>query len=107
MIARAWHGVVPAEKSVAYLDYLSRTGIPDYQAIPGNRGVYVLRRVEGQRAHFLLISLWESRRAIEEFAGEDIELARYYPEDKAFLLELEPQVVHYEVLVSPGTEGAS
>jgi hypothetical protein len=39
--------------------------------------------------------------AIEKFAGPEPEQARYYPEDKEFLLEFEPTVTHYEVLVRP------
>ena len=35
--------------------------------------------------------------AIAAFAGEDIEVAKYYPEDRDFLLEFEPHVVHYDV----------
>ena len=58
--------------------------------------------VEGDgRAEFLLISLWESFDAIRKFAGPQIEKAVYYPKDKEFLLELEPHVVHYEVVVAP------
>jgi heme-degrading monooxygenase HmoA len=106
MIARTWHGVVPAGKADEYFDYLKRTGVPDLRGTPGNRGVYVLRRLEGDRAHFLLISLWESREAIRAFAGDDIERARYYPEDRAFLLELEPRVTHYETLLAPPGAGA-
>ena len=101
MIARTWHGRVPAAKADAYFAYLQRTGIPDYQRTPGNRGVYVFRRVEGGEAHFLLTSLWDSLEAIRAFAGDDLERARYYPEDTAYLLELEPKVTHYEVLVAP------
>jgi hypothetical protein len=41
-------------------------------------------------------SFWESFDAICSFAGDDIEKAVYYPEDEAFLLELEPTVTHYE-----------
>jgi hypothetical protein len=63
--------------------------------------VYVLRRIEGNVAHFSLISLWGSRDDIRAFAGNDIERARYYPEDAAYLLELEPNVTHYEVLTGP------
>src|SRR5215813_2533986 len=101
MIARIWHGVTEASKSEEYLDYLNRTGVPDYQATEGNQGVYVLRRIEGDKAHFLLISLWESYDAIQKFAGSEIEKARYYPEDEFFLLELEPTVTHYEVMAQP------
>ena len=106
MIARAWHGRVPAEKADAYAEFLNRSGVPEYRATPGNRGVYVLRRIEGEVAHFLLITLWTSREAIRGFAGDDIERAKYYPEDRDFLLEFEPHVAHYEVLVPPETAGA-
>jgi heme-degrading monooxygenase HmoA len=101
MIARTWHGMVPAARADDYMAYLERTGLPDYRATPGNRGVWVLRRTEGDRAHFLLVSLWESMDAIRAFAGDDVERARYYPEDRGFLLELEPHVTHYEVLGRP------
>jgi heme-degrading monooxygenase HmoA len=102
MIARTWHGAVPAEDADAYHEYLLETGVPDYQRTPGNRGVYVLRRTEGGTAHFLLVTLWDSLEAIRGFAGDDIERARYYPEDEAYLIEREPSVTHYDVLVSPG-----
>jgi hypothetical protein len=36
---------------------------------------------------------------IKAFAGSNPERARYYPEDEGFLLEFEPSVEHYEVLV--------
>jgi heme-degrading monooxygenase HmoA len=101
VIARTWHGRVPAAKADEYFDYIQRTGIADYKRTPGNRGVYVFRRIEGGEAHFLLTSLWDSLDAIRRFAGNDVERARYYPEDTAYLLELEPKVTHYEVLVAP------
>lgn len=102
MIARTWHGVVPKEKSEAYLDYLRKTGIPDYQSTEGNRGVFVLRREEGGNAHYFLLTLWDSVESIRKFAGDDAEKARYYPKDEEYLLELEPNVTHYEVVVQPG-----
>ena len=101
MIARTWHGVTDASKSDEYLEYLNETGVPEYQATEGNLGVYVLRRIEDDKAHFLLLTLWESADAIKKFAGSDMEKARYYPEDDKFLLELEPMVTHYEVMVEP------
>jgi heme-degrading monooxygenase HmoA len=101
MIARTWHGVVPASKADEYAVYVKKTGVRELRATPGNRGVYVFRHAEGDRAHFLVISLWGSREAIRAFAGDDLERARYYPEDAAYLLELEPRVTHYEVLEAP------
>ncbi len=96
MIARLWHGVVPAERAEAYQQYVVRTGITDLKATPGNRGAWVLHRLDGEEAHFHVFSLWDSLEAIRAFAGDDIEQARYYPEDEDYLVELEPTVVHYE-----------
>jgi len=101
MIARTWHGVTDASKANDYVDYLKKTGVAEYQKTEGNRGVYVLQRVDGDRAHFLLLTLWESEDAIKRFAGSEMEKAKYYPEDEKFLLELEPKVTHYQVLVKP------
>jgi heme-degrading monooxygenase HmoA len=102
MIARTWHGVVPSAKAEAYYAFLLRTGVPDYRATKGNQGVLVLRKIEGDVAHYLLLTLWDSLESIKSFAGEDVELARYYPEDQDFLLEKETYVTHYEVLGSMG-----
>ncbi len=98
MIARTWHGRVPAAKADEYHAFLVRTGLADYATTAGNRGVLALRRTEGDETHFVLTTLWESVEAIKRFAGEDYERARYYPEDAQYLLEQEPFVLHYEVL---------
>ncbi|CAG0962034.1 hypothetical protein ANRL3_00939 [Anaerolineae bacterium] len=98
MIARIWHGVTPATKADEYVEYLNKTGLPDYAATEGNRGVYLLRNIEGGQAHFITLTFWDSRQAIEKFAGAEIEKAKYYPDDAKFLLEFEPFVQHYEVM---------
>ena len=103
MTSRLWHGTVPAHISEAYYAYLLRTGVPDYRQTPGNLGVHILRREEQGIAHFQLLTFWESYAAIRAFAGEAYEQARYYPEDANFLLELEPQVTHYEMLALPSS----
>ena len=102
MIARIWRGATPISKADEYFEVLQRTGVPDYQATVGNRGVYVLRRMTGTEAHFLLLTLWDSMESIQRFAGPNPESAKYYPEDESYLLELEPRVVHMEVLLHAG-----
>ena len=99
MIARVWHGVVLEDKAEEFLDYVKRTGVPGLSSTPGNLGVMVFRRVEHERVHVLLTSFWQSYEAISAFAGADIERARYYPDDEKYLVELEPNVTHYEVVV--------
>jgi heme-degrading monooxygenase HmoA len=98
MIARLWHGRVPTAKAEAYRAFLNARAIADYRSVPGNLGVHVLERREGEVTHFITLTFWESLEAISGFAGADIEVARYYPEDAGFLLEFEPGVVHYEVV---------
>ena len=98
MLARTWSGRTPREKADAYFEFLKESGIKDYLATPGNRGVLVLNRPLGDEVEFLLISFWESEAAIRAFAGEDMTRARYYPEDEAFLLNFSPTVDHYQVL---------
>lgn len=98
MISRLWHGRVPTAKAAAYREFLKARAIPDYQSVAGNLGVYILERAEGAVTHFLTFSLWQSMEAIRGFAGEEPEVAKYYPEDQDFLLEFEPNVVHHDVL---------
>lgn len=100
MIARMWYGWTPAEKAEAYAAYLEETGVRDQTSIAGNRGDYVLRRMEGGRAHFIVLSLWDSMDAVRRFSP-DPDQPIYYPKDADYLLELTPDVEHYEVLVSP------
>jgi hypothetical protein len=87
MIARIWHGKTRPEKADSYLDYLNKTGMPDYRRTAGNLGAYV--------------TFWDSYDAIKRFAGKNYEKARYYPEDAEFLLEMEPKVQHFEVAQQP------
>ena len=98
MIARLWHGAVPAAKGDAYAAYLRKTGMTECLATAGNLGVQVLRRSARGEIHFLFISFWESMDAIRTFAGDDVERAHYYPDDREYLIELEPTVTHYDVL---------
>lgn|SRR5574341_308533 len=98
MIVRMWHGRVPTSKAKAYREFTNARAIPDYQSVKGNLSVHILERTEGDITHFITLTFWESLEAIKGFAGEDVEKAKYYPEDKDFLLEFEPNVVHYEVV---------
>jgi len=98
MIARMWRGRTKAADRDRYFEYLQRTGCPDLLATTGNRGVLVFRRADSEIAEFLLVSVWESFDAIRRFAGPDARVARYYPEDASFLLEMDPHVTHFELL---------
>jgi heme-degrading monooxygenase HmoA len=90
MIVRMWHGRVMTSDARAYRDFVNERAIPDYQSVPGNISVHILEREEGDVTHFVTMTFWDSLAAISGFAGDDVEVAKYYPEDKDFLLEFEP-----------------
>jgi heme-degrading monooxygenase HmoA len=104
MIARIWRGAMREADKDTYFEYLQKTGLKEYASIPGNQGVWVLRRVDDGKSELTLISLWDSWDAIKAFAGPDYENAVYYPEDEKFLLERGLHVTHYEVLRVPRVE---
>ena len=98
MISRMWHGRVSTSKARAYREFLNSRAIPDYQSVNGNISVHILERTEGEVTHFITLTFWKDMESVKAFAGEGVEIAKYYPEDKNFLLEFEPTVVHYEVV---------
>jgi len=98
MIARIWHGITMACKADQYLNCLNQLVLPDYRAANGNRGVYVFHWMQGELAHFLLLSLWASRQELIAFAGPEPDKARQYPCEKQYLLAFESMAKNYEVL---------
>ena len=98
MIARRWHGRVPADKAAEYLELMENVALPDYRSTPGNRGAWCLHRVAGTVVHVEMVTLWQDEAAIRRFAGEDVARAKYYDFDRRFLLEMEPGVAHFDVI---------
>ena len=98
MIARRWHGRVPADKADDYLRLMAEVGLPDYRSTSGNRGAWCLHCREGGIVHVEMFTLWDDLEAIRRFAGDELTKAKYYDFDPDFLLELEPEVTHFEVI---------
>ena len=102
MIARIWHGRTLTAKADDYEKYLQASGVKKILATDGNHGVEVLRRSDGAKTDFIVISYWESIEAVKKFAGPDYDKAVISPRDGEFLIEVEPMVVHYEVVRAGG-----
>ncbi len=60
VVARIWHGTTLTSKADEYYTYLVEAGIKKIKSIPGNVGVQVLRRTDGNNTEFTVISYWES-----------------------------------------------
>ena len=105
MIARVWRGATRAADAARYAEYMQATGVRELAATPGNRGVLAYHRIEGDLAHFTVLSLWDSMDAVRGFAGRRPERAVYYPQDEAFLIERGSLVEHWQVDDAVGLGG--
>jgi len=102
MIARIWHGKTSLAHYEMYTEFLRTKAIPDYQETPGFVKLIFLRNIVDGEGHFTLITIWKDWDVIRNFAGDDIDKAKYYDKDREFLLEFEESVRHFEVFA--GTE---
>jgi heme-degrading monooxygenase HmoA len=100
VIARIWHGRTKTAQADEYYEYLKEAGIKKIQGIPGNLGVQVFRRTQNEITEFTVISYWESMDAVRRFAGADAEKTHNLAKDPEYLLELEPTVKHYDVVLN-------
>ena len=107
MIARTWRGFTRAADADAYADYVRDAGFPPYLTTPGNRGAFILRRLRGGDAEFLVLSLWDSMEAVRAFAGPEPERAVFYPEDARYLTRFDQHVDHFEVVAQAGAPSSA
>jgi heme-degrading monooxygenase HmoA len=96
-IMRLWQGEIAIEKADEYENFMIERAAPDYGSAEGLLKLYFQRKDEKKTAHFLLVTLWDSIDSVKKFAGDNPEIAKYYPEDDDFLLEKEKYVSLYEV----------
>ncbi|MGH8184348.1 MAG: hypothetical protein ACREPH_11890 [Rhodanobacteraceae bacterium] len=97
MIMRIWRGITAKDQADAYLEHLQQTALHALKDYKGQRGAWVLRRVQGDQCEFQVLTLWDSKKSLLAYAGDKPERAVYYDEDDKFLLDMEPLVRLYEV----------
>ncbi|HET6972113.1 MAG TPA: hypothetical protein VFH92_13380 [Phenylobacterium sp.] len=103
MILRRWTGRIRTADKAEYADYIRKTGGDDYLSTPGNLGwQMVFRDLPDGISEVSTLSWWTGTDAIRAFAGEDVAVARYYPQDDRFLVERPRHVDHFEVAEGSG-----
>src|SRR6201994_2002800 len=100
MIARHWRGWTAPENADAYQELLSGTVLPGLKKFSGYRGGYVLRRDVPGEVEFVVVNLFDSIEAVQQFAGPEYAVAQFEPEAKRLLARVEPLAAHYEVCVN-------
>ena len=107
MIARRWRGTVRADHHDTYLRYVEESGIAALTATPGNEGVIVFRHLDeaAGTSEIEVVSLWRDKTSIEAFAGADISVARFFPDDDRYLVDRGLTVRHDDVDRYPAASG--
>jgi heme-degrading monooxygenase HmoA len=91
LVGRIWFGRTRREVADEYLAYLYEHGVLTIEVKPGNLGVQMFRRFDGDVAEFTVISYWRSEEAMAAMhngRGGDVRRVAHLPKDPDYLLEL-------------------
>ncbi|MBX6320927.1 MAG: antibiotic biosynthesis monooxygenase [Rhodospirillaceae bacterium] len=99
MIARIWHGWTEPGNADRYEGLLRTEIFPGIaaRAVPGYRGIQLLRRALDGEVEFITVMWFETWEAVRAFAGEDHERAVVPPAARAVLARFDARAQHYEV----------
>lgn len=100
-IVRIWRGVTLATSAGQYLEYVNKIVIPACQAAEGNEGMYIMKELQGELAHFLLLSFWASDDALVNFTGAascECDVVNLSPEEKSLLVAFESIARRYKIV---------
>ena len=98
MISRQWRGVARSTHADEYVEHLYTETFPHLSKIPGFIDAAILKRNVQQGVEFLIVTHWESIRAIEQFSGSDADVAVVPKKVQEMMIEYDRRVRHYEVL---------
>jgi heme-degrading monooxygenase HmoA len=104
MIARHWRGWTKLENADAYENLLRETVLPGLKKMAGYRGGYVLRGDGPDEVEFVVMNLFQSLEAVQQFAGSDFAIPVFEPEARRLLSRVEPIARHYDVRVNTHEE---
>lgn len=102
---RVWTAKILTSDGEGYIDLVRRTGLQDHAETAGHLRSWVLsRRLDAGYTEIKTVSLWESREAIEAFAGYDIERSVSYPGEEMYLIESSPWAAHFDIAFDSQSE---
>ena len=98
MISRQWCGVARREHADAYVAHLRTETFPQLANLPGFVDASILRREVADGVEFLIVTRWESLRAIEQFAGADVTRAVVPGVVQDMMVRFDQIVRHYDLV---------
>src|SRR5437763_16892810 len=103
MIARIWRGYTTHANAELYAAALQAEILPGIMKVPGYKGSYLLKRPYDEEVEFVTVMLWDSLKALREFAGPDYEQAIVPVKRRKFFSRHEGHSSHDESLIQPRT----
>lgn len=97
MISRHWKGIARPGQANEYMNHLRHDTFPKLSAIPGFIRASILSRAVGEGTEFQIVTVWESLRAVQAFAGQNPEVAVVPPVVQAMMAAYDRNVTHYEI----------
>jgi hypothetical protein len=101
MIMRLWHGWTKAKDADEYDRLLREEILPGIHRIQGYGGGWILRRSTGDETEFVIITTWDSWRAVEEFAGKGRTSSVIHPKAEHLLTRHDVQSEHFDAAWVP------
>ena len=98
MIERHWKGIAKLEEADNYIEHLLKDTFPKIEMIKGFIRASILKRPVQQGMEFLIITVWNSMEAIQQFAGVTPESAVVPLSVQKMMIWYDNDVVHYEVV---------
>jgi len=109
MIVRTWHGWTTPDNADAYQQLLDTTIAPGTlaRAIPGLRGVDILRRRDGDggEVEFHTIMTFDDWAAVRSFAGPDPTASVVPASARRLLARHDQHSRHYDLIARHGVAG--
>jgi heme-degrading monooxygenase HmoA len=98
VISRQWRGLAKSTHADEYVEHLRTETFPQLAKIPGFIKASILRRGVREGVEFLIVTHWESIGAIEQFSGQDPEVAVVPERVQNMMIEYDRRARHYEVV---------
>jgi heme-degrading monooxygenase HmoA len=98
MISRQWRGLAKLAYADDYIEHLRHETFPLLAKISGFVDASILRRDVSEGVEFLIVTRWSSKDAIQQFAGQDIEVAVVPQNVQAMMVTYDQHVRHYDVV---------
>src|SRR5262245_41516748 len=98
MISRHWRGLAKSTQADEYVAHLRIETFPQLSIISGFVNASIVSRTVHEGVEFLIVTNWDTIKAIEQFSGREPEAAVVPEKVQHTMLEYDHKVRHYELV---------